>query len=188
VPLYRITFRIVNEKESKARESMKMMGLTDSSYWLSWASYFALTVTMISIICVIMLSSLLNSDPVVLFIIFWIYGMSLFGYALIMQALFDSAKTASGFATTVYFVTSFFDQIVNKPFHSYSEKLSASLLSPVALNRIIYVLSVAEGHEGLTWSNINEDYQNYVVSHGIIIMIFSGIITSLVGLYLDNVI
>lgn len=188
VPLYRITFRIVSEKETKARESMKMMGLTDSSYWLSWASYFALLVTMITLICVVMLRNLVKSDPTVMFVILWVYGMSLFGFALIMQSLFDKARTAGGFAATVYFVTSFFDQIVNKPFHTYFEKTAASLLSPVALNRIIYVLSVAEGHQGLTWSNINEEYQNYVVSHGILAMIAAGILTSLIGLYLDNVI
>jgi ATP-binding cassette subfamily A (ABC1) protein 3 len=155
VPLYRITYRVVAEKETKARESMKMMGLTDSSYWLSWVSYYALVVTMISLICVIMLGSLLRTSGLVIFIIIWIYGMSLFGYALIMQAIFNKARTAGGFATTVYFVTSFFDQVVNKPFHTYSEKTAASLLSPVALNRIIYVMSVAEGHEGLNFTNIN---------------------------------
>lgn len=120
VPLYRFTYRIVAEKESKARESMKMMGLTDSSYWLSWISYFAILVTIITIIIVALLGRLLKSSPGILFIIFWVYGMSLFGYALIMQSLFAKARTAGGFATTVYFIASFFDQIVNKPFHTYA--------------------------------------------------------------------
>lgn len=109
VPLYRITYRIVNEKETKARESMKMMGLTDSSYWLSWAAYYTIIVTLISFICVILLSSLIKTDPVIMFIIIWAYGTSLFGYALIMQSLFEKARTAGGFATTVYFIASFFD-------------------------------------------------------------------------------
>jgi ATP-binding cassette subfamily A (ABC1) protein 3 len=109
VPLYRFTFRIVAEKETKSRESMKMMGLTDSSYWLSWASYFAILVTIISLIIVIMLNSLIKTDPVIMFLICWVYGMSLFGYSLIMQSLFTKARTAGGFATTVYFIASFFD-------------------------------------------------------------------------------
>jgi hypothetical protein len=49
-------------------------------------------------------------------------------------------------------------------------------------------MSVAEGHQGLNWQNINDEYENYVVAHGIIVMAISGILTSLVGLYLDNVI
>lgn len=52
----------------------------------------------------------------------------------------------------------------------------------------MYVLSVAEGHKGLTWKNMNEEYENYIVSHGIIMMAIAGVLSSLIGLYLDNVI
>ena len=115
VPLYRITYRIVNEKETRARESMKMMGLTDSSYWMSWFTYFSLVVTIISIVTTLMLGSLLKSNSSVLFVISWIYGMSLFGYCLVVQALFNKASTAGGFAATMYFIASFFDNLVNQP-------------------------------------------------------------------------
>ena len=40
-PLYRTVFRIVAEKESKVKESMRMMGMTDLSYWLSWFFYYS---------------------------------------------------------------------------------------------------------------------------------------------------
>jgi ATP-binding cassette subfamily A (ABC1) protein 3 len=188
VPLYRCTYRIVNEKETRARESMKMMGLTDSSYWLSWLTYFAMVVTMISLISTIMLGSILKSDSSVTFVLFWIYGISLFGYCLIVQSLFDKARTAGGFVATLYFVASFFDNLVNKPYHDYTQKTLASILSPVALNRCVYVMSVAEGTVGLNWSNIGDEYQNYNFRNGMLMMIAGGIITSAIGLYLDNVI
>lgn len=120
VPLYRITYRIVNEKETRSRESMKMMGLTDTSYWLSWFTYYAITVTIISAIIVYLLRKIIKSSLSLMFVIIWVYGMSLFGYALIMQSMFDKARTAGGVATTIYFVSSFVDQIVNKPFHTYA--------------------------------------------------------------------
>jgi len=41
-PLYRTVYRIVVEKETKVKESMKMMGMTDFSYWLSWLAYYSL--------------------------------------------------------------------------------------------------------------------------------------------------
>jgi len=84
VPLYRITYRIVNEKETRARESMKMMGLTDTSYWLSWTAYFGIIVTIISTIITVLLSGLIKSSGSLMFVVIWLYGMSLFGYALIM--------------------------------------------------------------------------------------------------------
>jgi hypothetical protein len=35
---------MANEKESKAKEGMKMMGLTDSTYYISWfITYFMIS-------------------------------------------------------------------------------------------------------------------------------------------------
>jgi hypothetical protein len=51
------------------------------------------------------------------------------------------------------------------------------------------VLSVAEqGSEGLTWQNISTPYQNFVVRDGMIMMVISGIVMSIIGLYLDNIV
>ena len=48
-----------------------------------------------------------------MFTLVWLYGMSLFGYALIVQSFFDKARTAGGFAAVVYFIASFFDNLIN---------------------------------------------------------------------------
>ena len=61
VPLYRLVYRIVNEKETRARESMKMMGLTDMSYWLSWFTYYLLTITLIALLSVRQLDGLVKT-------------------------------------------------------------------------------------------------------------------------------
>jgi len=49
-------------------------------------------------------------------------------------------------------------------------------------------LSVAENTTGLNWSNISDEYQNYNFRDGMLVMIAAGIITSAIGLYLDNVV
>jgi hypothetical protein len=36
IPYFYLTSKIASEKESKAKEGMKMMGLRDSTYYLSW--------------------------------------------------------------------------------------------------------------------------------------------------------
>jgi ATP-binding cassette subfamily A (ABC1) protein 5 len=46
--VYRTSYRIVAEKENKVKESMRMMGLRDTAYWLSWFSYYTLLNTTIS--------------------------------------------------------------------------------------------------------------------------------------------
>jgi hypothetical protein len=75
---------MVIDKESKARESMKIMGLKDSSYWLSWFVTHLITVTLISSICILILSFnvIVNSNLLLVFLFFWIYGMSLFGFSV----------------------------------------------------------------------------------------------------------
>lgn len=105
-----------------------------------------------------------------------------------MQSLIGKPWKAGLLACTIYFVTYFLDQLVNKPFHSYVEKTAFSVLAPVAIQRIMTVMSVAENARGLRFENIKEEYQHYVVRDGILAMVFSTIFLMLFGLYLDNVI
>ena len=39
LPLYYLVTRLSEEKESKAREGMKMMGLADETYYKSWFAF-----------------------------------------------------------------------------------------------------------------------------------------------------
>jgi len=41
-PLYRFVSNTVTEKETKMKEAMKIMGLTDLPYWLSWFTYYTI--------------------------------------------------------------------------------------------------------------------------------------------------
>ena len=56
VPVFRLISRIVSEKETKAREGMKMMGLTDFPYWLSWFVYYFAIMTIISLVSLLIVS------------------------------------------------------------------------------------------------------------------------------------
>ena len=77
LPVYRLISNIVSEKETKARESMKMMGLSDFSYWLSWFVYYFIIVLIISIACTIILSANVfkYSNRGIIFPYFFIYGL-----------------------------------------------------------------------------------------------------------------
>lgn len=48
MPLYRTIYAMTNEKDSQIKESMKMMGLSESAYYLSWLSYYIVIVMAIS--------------------------------------------------------------------------------------------------------------------------------------------
>lgn len=114
LPVYRTLSRILSEKESRARESMKMMGLKDSSYWLSWFTYYTLLVTAISLLCTILLSIKVvkYSSRGIVFLYFWTFGMSLFGFIVFMQSFFSSARVGAIAGTLVYYGSSFVDAVI----------------------------------------------------------------------------
>jgi hypothetical protein len=41
-PIYNCVYGIVKEKEQKSKESMRMMGLNDFPYWLSWFAFYSI--------------------------------------------------------------------------------------------------------------------------------------------------
>lgn len=88
---------------------MKMMGLNDFSYWMSYWFYYSIITTIISGICIGVLSInvIKASNKGLVFLIFWIYGLSLFGFATFFQAFFSRARVAAIVTTLIYFGTSF---------------------------------------------------------------------------------
>jgi hypothetical protein len=56
IPLYYICSKLAEEKESKSREGMKMMGLKDSTYFLSWMTTFGAVIGVMSLLLTLMVS------------------------------------------------------------------------------------------------------------------------------------
>ncbi|CDW85159.1 abc transporter family protein [Stylonychia lemnae] len=190
IPVYRLIQKIVAEKESKARESMRMMGLTDFSYWLSWFTYYFLIVTIISALCIIILS--INvfkySDRAYIFLYFWVYGMSLFGFCIFLQSFFSTARVAAITGTLAYFCTWFVSQAVADPSVSTLSKNLASLLSTVAVSLGSTNLGLFEiNGQGVNSETAKNYYNNYSFEDCIIMMAISFFLFLTIGLYLDNV-
>ena len=38
--VYNMTFKIVRERESRTKETMRIMGMTDLPYWMSWFVFY----------------------------------------------------------------------------------------------------------------------------------------------------
>lgn len=90
-PIYRLVYNIVGEKQQKVRELMKIMGLTDTPYWLSWFMYY--TVIMTGICFILTLISIFifkYSNWIIIYLYYWCYGMSLFGYSMFMASFFSN--------------------------------------------------------------------------------------------------
>jgi hypothetical protein len=48
--VYRVTYRIVREKELRTKEIMRMMGMKMTAYWMSWFVYFTAVNLLLSLV------------------------------------------------------------------------------------------------------------------------------------------
>jgi hypothetical protein len=159
LPILRITQRMVSEKASKIRELMLLMGLSNTGYWLCWFLYYLGVSTFISLICTLLLTQarvLPNSTFLLILLYMWLYGLSHFGYILLMQSLFRGApRTASILTTLAFFLTSFLDQAVASRALGELRKGLASLLPTIAMSRAMQnIFAFEKSGMGLTTKNV----------------------------------
>jgi len=107
-PVYWLIHNIVNEKEQKLRELMKMMGLTDFPYWLSWFCYYFVVILVLSgLITLLLIPIFTNSNKIFIFLYFFLYGLSLFSYSVFVSSFFSNGKVASIAGSLLIFVQGF---------------------------------------------------------------------------------
>ena len=114
-PLYRLIHNVVNEKEQKVRELMRMMGLTDFPYWMSWFLYYTIIMTFLCIIMTCILIKVFDAtNKLVVFIHIWMFGMSLFSFGVFISAFFSNGKAASIVGCFMYYFTSWLILLCHK--------------------------------------------------------------------------
>ena len=189
VPLYRFIANTVSEKETKIREAMRIMGLDDFPYWLTWFSYYTIINT---VQCVIMLLLVLPvfeySNKFLVFLYFWLFGMSLFGFGIFVSVFFSSAKVAAISGTMFFFFTSFIYEPISNDNISESTKNLCSIFPVVAAQLAgNNLLDFEASGIGLSFNNSNENYKNYRFGTCLWMNIISFFLFGIAGLYLENV-
>jgi hypothetical protein len=87
VPIvYSTVYRIVQERENRARESMKMMGLTDTPYWLSWFCFYTFqnTILVTAAWLILCINCIEYSKKGEIWLFLWLYGEAVFGQILMI--------------------------------------------------------------------------------------------------------
>ncbi|XP_006886459.1 PREDICTED: ATP-binding cassette sub-family A member 6 [Elephantulus edwardii] len=80
----------VTKERKKLKDLMKMMGLQDSAFWLSWGLIYAGFIFIISILISIAITSaqvIIATDFMVIFTLFFLYGLSLIPLVFLMCVL-----------------------------------------------------------------------------------------------------
>jgi len=107
-PLCLYVYRMVAEKESRAKEGMKIMGLGEDTYFLSYFLQYLVIHLVVSLINTIIVHFIFTKTPFYfLYIIFFLWAMNVFALAFFYQSFIDSTKLVLILSLLIYFVMFF---------------------------------------------------------------------------------
>ncbi|XP_048088794.1 LOW QUALITY PROTEIN: ATP-binding cassette sub-family A member 5 [Alosa alosa] len=188
-----VSFLIVNvaaEKERRLKDTMTMMGLYDSAFWLSWGLLYAALVTTMSILMAVIAtwtSLFYNSNFFVIFLLIFLYGISSIFFSFMLTPLFKKPKFAStvGSMLTVVFGCLSLFTVLMRDFPQSLVWLLC-LLSPSAFSiGIAQVVYLEAQGDGAVFSTLaNGPHALYVP---LLMLSLDCILYLLLAVYLDQV-
>ena len=107
---------IVDEKEKKIKETLKMVGLRDSVFWSSWFIVYAGLIIITSLLGSLLISFLVLTSRtyfLLTFTLMLLFGLTIIMFAFLLTALFSKAKTAAtvGGLSTMAFTMLYYIQV-----------------------------------------------------------------------------
>lgn len=190
IPLYYIVSKLAEEKESKAREGMKMMGLKDDSYFLSWFVFYVFLIIIMSIIITLMVSINVfpESSKALVFLVAFFYGLSLFGFSIVIVSLFPNVRGAATAATLLHLITYFAVFALRDPDLPAVLKIVMSIFPNIGMTWCAYNLFQFEANSGgLNFNNFNIWYDNTTYLYSLLMLVFDSVFYICLGLYLDQI-
>jgi ATP-binding cassette, subfamily A (ABC1), member 3 len=190
-PMSKLTKSIVEEKETKMRELMMIMGLKPWVHSISWFLFGFILFFWIAISTFFITSTsfLIKSNKVLLFIYFFLFCMSEIQFAFLISVFFSNAKLAAIagpvalFASLlpryIFYTTSNNVEIVNK--------LLACLLSPTAFSFGADIIAQYEyANVGIQTYNMFQDKFHF--GYVLMMLFFDFYLYAFLAWYLDQVI
>jgi hypothetical protein len=170
IPFYYLVSKLASEKESKAREGMKMMGLNDSTYYAGWFVFYSFICFVTSVFVTLMAKSIfVNVAMDVFFIWSMTYGCSLYGIAFMIVAFLPSKKS-SGVAATLFHMMTFYSYAaVSDPAIPSSTQYQASIFPNINMYKCVNQIFFYnyQTKDGLTWDTMGSEYQNFTFKGGL---------------------
>lgn len=189
-PVYNTVYLIVREKETRIKESMRMMGMSDTSYWLSWYVYYTVVSTVIVFLSwLILLINVINYSNSFLILVFMLlYAQAVFAQILLISMFFESSKYSNIVGALIYFAFNLLGIPVQSGTANPTAKIILSIFPQVAMQQICTVFGNFEGSGvGLNFNNASEKIGNYTYTAGVFMLIFSTIFWTLIAFYFDKV-
>ena len=192
--VFSIIATLVEEKETRVRELLRMMSVQTSALVASW--FITYGAVFICLTCILTLSSTLGfgfgvfaaTSPSVIFVFFFLFSTSSIGYAYTVHTFFDQAKTAGVVGMLLFFSSYFMYTAFRSEETAGWIKQSICLLSPCSFAYgLDIIVAFEEAEIGVNWGNMHEMTNGLTFSTVLFMMVVDTALYCLCGLYLEQV-
>ncbi|CAL9693308.1 unnamed protein product [Knipowitschia caucasica] len=192
---------IVQEKERKLKEYMRMMGLSNWLHWSAWFLMFflflSISVLLVTILLCIQVTSngavLTHSDPSLVFVFLLTFTAATINFCFLISAFFSRANSAAAAGGFLYFLT-YLPYLFIWPRYdllSHSQKVSSCLISNVAMAMGAQLIGMFEGKgTGIQWYNLVDAVtvdDDFSMAQVLAMLLFDAVLYGLLACYVEAV-
>ncbi|XP_072517055.1 phospholipid-transporting ATPase ABCA1 isoform X1 [Salminus brasiliensis] len=187
---------VVYEKEARLKETMRIMGLSSGTLWLSWfvSSYLQFLISSVLLVTVLKVGDILPySDPAVVFFFLSAFATATIMLCFLISTFFSQANLAAACGDLAYF-SLYLPYVLCVSWREYltsTHRILASFLSPVAFGFGCEYLSLYEEQGlGIQWSNMwssPTEGDKYSLSTSIIMLYVDAFIYGVATWYIEAV-
>jgi ATP-binding cassette subfamily A (ABC1) protein 3 len=189
-PVSRLIKTIVEEKESRMKETLFILGLRGWAHWFSWiftslCVFFIITLTVTASLTSTVLQ---YSDPAYIFLYVGLFSTAIMGFCFTLAALFSRAKLAAIIGPVALFVTLLprFIFFGTNRYEATVGKTIASLLPATAFTFGADIIADYEySQQGIQAWNAGEGDYSFNTTLGL--LFFDTLLYTFLGWYLDQV-
>ena len=167
-PLCLYVYRMVEEKESRAKEGMKIMGLSEGIYFLSYFLQYVIINLVISLINAFILHLVFTKMPYYfIFLVFFLWSLNIFALAFFFQSFIDSTRIVLILSLLIYFVMYYLSIPCVNETASKGIKIGLSFFPPVVIEVGIILFGEFESHfrrfKPKYFANIYTNYSLFIM-------------------------
>jgi ABC-type multidrug transport system ATPase subunit len=180
--------RIVEEKESRLREGMMIMGLGKAAFFSSWIFMYVFKVLITTTVITIVLKQgiLTQSEPTIIFVLYFLFGCSTVSLSTLFSSFFSKSRLTAMVVPILYFLTAI-PSFALPDGTSRGTYLLLSLFSPTAFSLGTKLLFTYEINNGLGWNAVNSPLDEVNMAAVMFMLVFDSVVYLLITFYLDEV-
>lgn len=191
---------ITTERETKLKETMKMMGLSSNMHWLAWFTK-GIVMKEISVIAItfMMCSTLvtekpifLNSNAIIIWLFFSLYVSAVIVFCFFIGVIFKKSSTAVTVGAILFFVTFMPFVVFDENFYMlpYIVKLLYCMMLNAGMGQGLLILLVSESDEvGVGFTNLfsRSAGLNFSIGEVMVVMTFAALVQLMMTFYIEKV-